>query len=351
MEGLADQVLRGHNLRHDRVSFRSSSINPFGEALGVIQLVALLKRLKPTLVHCASPKGVLYGGIAARIAGVPCLVLAISGMGYAFTSTDSVSIKRHIIGMIYNVLARFAFGHKHVSVIVQNEDDLQSLTQIGWVKGERIKLIPGSGVELDRYPVVPFSERRNIVLFPARVLYDKGIQEFVEAAAIVAQRCPDWRFVIAGAADYDNPSAAPLSLIEGWTQLGFIDWLGHVTDMSSIFLQSKIVCLPSYREGMPKALLEAAAAGAAVVTTDVTGCRDAIEDGVTGELVPVRDARALARAIYHLIQDEERCKRYGEQGRMLAARKFSVESVIASTLKVYEELAANASGKRNDGRS
>lgn len=346
MEMIANKELQQRDLFHERVRFRSSSINPLLEALGLIQLVSKLKRMAPDLVHCASPKGVLYGGIASRLSGVPSLVLAISGMGYALTSTGSDSLSRRLIGLIYRSLSRFAFGHKNMRVIVQNSDDFESLLQTGWVKKEHISLIPGSGVDLCKYPLVPISARENVVLFPARVLYDKGVQEFIEAATLVSRKCLGWRFVIAGAADYDNPSAPTLSLLNGWRQLGFVELLGHVDDMPAVFLKSKIVCLPSYREGMPKALLEAAAAGNAIVTTDVTGCREAIEDGVTGDLVPVRDANALAEAIYKLIQDEERCKRYGEQGRRRAERLYSIDSVIANTLNIYEELTHNASAFR-----
>lgn len=347
MERVAEQILSQHALTHERVSFRSASVNPILETLGLIQLVLMLKKHNPNIVHCASPKGVLYGGIASRLARVKGLVLAISGMGYAFTPTASISLRRRLIASVYKFLARLAFNHNNIRVIVQNKDDFDSLLRTGWVKRDNIRLIPGSGVDLRQYPLVPMSQRENIVLFPARVLYDKGVLEFVEAATIVHRECPDWRFVIAGAADYENPSAPPLSMLDGWKLLSFIEQCGHVENMPEVFLKSKIVCLPSYREGMPKALLEAAAAGCAIVTTNVTGCREAIEDGVTGDLVPVRDANALAEAIYRLIQDEERYERYGELGRQRAEQLFSVDSVIASTLNIYEDLTKNVSRDRN----
>jgi glycosyltransferase involved in cell wall biosynthesis len=345
MESIAELALARNDLRHDRVCFKSASINPVLEIFGLFQLVLKLKILQPDIVHCASPKGVLYGGIACRVAGVPALVLAISGMGYAFTSIESINIKRRLIGFIYKLLARFAFRHKNIKVIVQNNDDLQMLLETGWVKKERIVLIPGSGVELSEFTVLPMSDRDDIVLFPARVLYDKGVLEFVKAATIIASKCPGWKFVIAGAVDYDNPSAPSQSMLDSWNQLSFIKLLGHVDDMPAMFMRSKIVSLPSYREGMPKALLEASAAGCAIVTSDVTGCREAIEDGVTGDLVPVSDANSLAEAIYRLIQDDERCERYGIQGRKRAEKHFSVESVISNTLNIYEDLTQNASTK------
>lgn len=346
MEQAAVQKLSNYSIVHERVDFSSASVNPFKEALGLIQLCLKLRKLNPEIVHCASPKGLLYGGIAARLTGVPCLVLAVSGMGYAFTQGSGASPARRLIGFIYRSLAKFAFNHKNLRVIVQNSDDQAMLVASDLVDAEDIELIPGSGVDLAEFPEASASARENRVLFPARVLYDKGIREFVQAASKVRTQYPDWKFVIAGAADYDNPSAAPRSHIEGWVNEGLIDWLGHVDKMPEVYQKAKIVCLPSYREGMPKALLEAAAAGCAVVTTDVTGCREAIVNGQTGDLVPVRDSDALAEALLALIRDDERRQRYGEYGRLRAIERFSLDSVVNTTLKIYQDLGKNVrSGK------
>lgn len=342
MEQAACEKLSVLPVLHYRVDFKSAGVNPIKEGLGLLQMFLRLKKIRPDIVHCASPKGVLYGGIAARIAGVPNIVLAVSGMGYAFTNTAGFNFGRRFIGLIYRFLAKFAFGHKNLHVIVQNCDDLHTLLSSGWVSKDSITLIPGSGVNLAEFPETPLTERDDTVLFPARVLYDKGVREFIEAARIVRRELPEWRFVIAGAADYENPSAAPKGLVERWVSEGVIEWLGHVDNMPEHYMRAKIVCLPSYREGMPKALLEAAAAGCAVVTTDVTGCREAIEDGVTGDLVPVRDADSLARTLIALMKDEERRKNYAAQGRRRAVERFSLDSVVNVTLNIYQDLRNNA---------
>lgn len=338
METSAEQALSGQGISHKRVSFRSSSINPILEAFGILQLVKELRKIKPTILHCASPKGVLYGGIAARLAGVPCLVLAVSGMGYAFTSGAKVSLSRRVIAFIYSSVAGFAFKHKNVHVIVQNEDDRDSVIRLREVAESDVTLIPGSGVDLSLYPEVSPDAKEKVVLFPARVLYDKGIMEFVQAAEAVRKERADWRFVIAGAADYDNPSAVSSKDVQAWVDAGIVEWLGHVEDMPNVFLKAAMVCLPSYREGMPKSLLEAAAAGCAVVTTDVVGCREAIEPGVTGDLVPVRNVSALTDALLALIDDEERRLEYGRMGRIRAEERFSIESVCEKTLTIYKDL-------------
>ncbi len=342
MEDLATCKLETFPIRHERLCFRSSSVNPFFEAIGLLQLVLKLRKLKPDIVHCASPKGVLYGGIAARMAGVPSLVLAVSGMGYAFTSSEESSFRRRAFSSIYAVLAKLAYGHGNLRVIVQNRDDFLFLHRTGWVEESTIRLISGSGVDISLYKYNSSEKRENVVLFPARVLYDKGIGEFVEAARSIRGTRPEWKFVIAGAAGYDNPSATSRATIEGWVQEGLVVWLGHVENMPQLFMKSSIVCLPSYREGMPKALLEAAAAGCAVVTTDVVGCREAIEPGVTGDLVPAKDANSLASALLGLIDDESRRREYGLNGRKRAEKLFGIDSVVSATLDIYQELLGNA---------
>ncbi len=343
MEGIAEEILLREQIAHRRVGFRSSSINPFLEGWALLKLIYYIRKIKPKIVHCASPKGVLYGGIAARIAGVPCLVLSVSGMGYAFTDNDNNEMHRNMIASMYTILAKFVFKHKNICVIVQNRDDFKFLISSGWLREDAISLIPGSGVDLALYPPVQYSEKQNIVLFPARVLIDKGIFEFVDAAKIVRKAHPTWKFVIAGSADYDNPSAVNEKKILSWVSENWVEWVGHVNSMPELFLKSKIVCLPSYREGMPKALLEAAAAACAIVTTNVPGCREAIEIGVTGDIVPVRDSRSLASALIELIADQERCERYSYNGRRRAVEKYSIETVLESTFSIYKELEDNVS--------
>lgn len=341
MEKAAEHELTIQRISHKRLDFRSSSVNPLSELIGVVQLICTLRRTKPTLVHCASPKGLLYGGIAARLAGVPSLVLALSGMGYAFTSNAPQSFSRRMIALVYKTLAGFAFKHKNLKVIVQNEDDRSGVIRFFGVDRDNVRLIPGSGVNLNQYPVNSFKNKSKIVLFPARVLYDKGILDFVKAAENIRKKRKDWRFVIAGAADYDNPSAVSSDQVKNWVEAGFVEWLGHVEDMPQIFLETAIVCLPSYREGMPKSLLEAAAAGCAIVTTDVVGCREAIEPGVTGDLVPAQNAGLLTDALLGLMNDQLRVAEYGRMGRCRAEQRFSLESVVDETMKVYKGLIEN----------
>ncbi|MEI8303992.1 MAG: glycosyltransferase family 4 protein [Burkholderiales bacterium] len=338
MEATAVAQLAASGILHRRTVSRSSGMNPLLELLGFLQLISFLLRFRPRVVHCASPKGVLYGGLAARICRVPGVILAISGMGYAFTQGAQASATRRWIRRIYGFLVRFAFGHPNSRVIVQNEDDSAALLMNAVIKPGRVILIPGSGVDLTLFANSKQAPKERMVLLPARMLEDKGVREFVAAARMLRRLVPNWRFVLAGAAGYDNPTAIAQSELEQWQAEGVVEWLGHVEDMVPWFTSAAIVCLPSYREGMPKALLEAAAAGCAVVTTNTTGCREAIEPGVTGDLVSVRDPDALAAALLSIIKDEARRLSYGEKGRQRALDRFSVDSVVQQTVDIYKEI-------------
>lgn len=342
MESAATDVLAKEGIVHHRLPFGSATVNPFRELTGLVRMAQLLRRLQPNIVHGASPKGILYGGIAARVAGTPSLVLAISGMGYAFTAGPDGGVSRKLLGAIMNVLARSAFGHRNRKVIVQNIDDRKWVVDAGLCPRDDVHLIPGSGVDVSYFRESSISGKARLVVFPARLLRDKGVLEFVEAVRLIKNQVPDWRFVLAGTAGYRSPNAVSSAEVEAWVAEGLVEWRGHVSDMPSLLAQASIVCLPSYREGLPKALLEAAAAGCAIITADSVGCREAIVTEETGELVPPRDVRALAAALTRLIGDPQRREAYGRCGRLLARRRFSLESILTQIFSLYEALQGRA---------
>ncbi len=337
-EAQAMAALAAAGVNHTRLAFRSGGMNPWVELAGLLQLARHLHRDRPTIVHCASPKGLMYGGIAARMAGVRSLVMAVSGMGYAFTPGAQGGPARSVAAGLSRMLTKLAFAHRHKHVIVQNQDDHANLIAMGLVLPKEMSLIRGSGVDLERFIHANIDAKEPIVLLPARMLRDKGVGEFVAAAkALRAQGCA-WRFVLAGGADHDNPSAFSAAEVEGWTQEGSVEWLGHVADIAPWMARASIVCLPSYREGMPKALLEAAAAGCAVITTDAIGCREAVEHNATGRLVPVGDCIALAQALHELIHDSAARAQYGHAGRQRAIDHFSIDAVVDKTFAQYDAL-------------
>lgn len=340
LEASACKRLAAEGVAHQRTAFRSTGTNPLVEAIGLVQVAFRLWRYKPDLVHCASPKGILYGGTVARWIGCPSLVLAVSGMGFLFTGRPGWWKLVH--QRMYGWCVRLAYGHTNKRVIVQNQDDLQVLSRLQLASSAELALIPGSGVDLAEYVGISPAMREPLVILPARLLRDKGVVEFVEAARAIRAAGCTWRFALVGTADYENPSAVSQEQIQKWVEAGTVEWWGYRDDMPCVFAQAAIVCLPSYREGMPKALLEAAAAGCAIVTTDVVGCREAVIDGQTGDLVPPRDSAALATTLLALITDAPRRASYAVAGRRLAISRFGLPAVIDQTLSIYQELLNRA---------
>jgi glycosyltransferase involved in cell wall biosynthesis len=341
MEVIAIERLKGASLRHQRVSFKSASLNPITEFIGFIGLIKKINAIQPTLIHCISPKGIIYGGMAARFCKTKNLVLAISGMGFAFTQGNSSNQLRSFLSKIYSLLFAFVLRHPNICVIVQNEDDLRSVIKFSNLDPARIRLIPGSGVELEKFIHSEIGSKSPIILLPARMLWDKGVGEFIEAAKQLKRLMPEWRFILAGVADYQNPTSVPVKLLEQLNAKQVIEWVGHVDDMTPYFCDASIVCLASYREGMPKCLLEGAAAGCAIVTTDTIGCREAILPGKSGLLVPARDSEALKNALYLLMCDRELRESFGRAGRELAINKFGLDAVIKDTLSIYKDLLSH----------
>lgn len=331
--------LAEYGLKAESISLSRRGANPVAEFGSVTGLVGLFRRVQPDVVHLVTIKPVLYGGIAARIARVPGVVSAISGLGTLFTTKNTrSSIFRRIAETGYRV----ALGHANQRVIFQNPDDREALVRGCGMRADRAVLIRGSGVPLRDYPHRPEASDTPVVACAARLLREKGVAEFVDAARMLRERGVPARFWLIGDPDPGNPSSFSPEDVETWRQEGVVEVLGYRTDIAELFTQANIVTLPSYREGLPKVLVEAAACGRAVVTTDVPGCRDAIEPDRTGLLVPVRDAEALADALQALIEDPERRQQMGQAGRDLAEREFAIEKVVEAHLAIYRELNGGA---------
>ena len=324
-----------HNIRINR---KGSGF--IGLIATFLKFISLMRKLRPTIVHLVTIKPVLFGSIAARFLRIHAVVVAISGLGYLFVDDGYlVKIRRSLVSLAY----RFGFKNKNIKIIYQNNYDMSILKRITGIEDSKTIIIRGSGVDLTQYIYKPISSRHLNVLFASRLLFDKGILEFVEAARILAsmfhESIPNVRFVIVGSPDPGNPNSVSSSDLKAWVDEGVVEYWGYRDDMPSVISSASIVVLPSYYgEGLPKVLVEAAACGRAVVTTDHPGCRDAIVPGVTGVLVPVRDARALADAIQVLLEHPDNCHAMGRAGRELAEQSFDLKQVIASHLEIYEEL-------------
>ena len=307
--------------------------NPFRE---VIALVRLYHRERPDIVHHVALKPVLYGAFAARLAGVPHVVNAIAGLGWLFTSSGLAV--RTVRPVICRLLV-WLLGSPHSRTIVQNPDDFGLMIKMG-VPEDRLRLIRGAGVDTGVFtPALESPPEPVTVLFSARMLWAKGVGEFVEAARLLTQAGVKARFVLVGEPDANSPASVPMATLHAWHGQNGVEWWGHRDDMPAMFHAAHIACLPSfYREGLPKVLLEAAACGLPIVTTDAPGCREIVRDGDNGFLVPVRDAQALALALRSLIDNAALRAKMGQRAREIVLVEFSQERVIAETLAVYQEL-------------
>ena len=344
-EGPYGEKLRGLGLRWQPLPMDRRSLNPLREALLLLHLVRLFRKERPALVHGFTIKSAVYGSLAARMANVPARVNAVAGMGYVFISD---SPKARLLRPLVRTLLKLALGGRNARLILQNPDDVALFECAGLVHPSQMRLIPGSGVDCSRFH--PDRDRetggRLRVLLPARLLWDKGLAEYVQAARSLHAEGRPIDFLLAGDPDPGNPAAVPEADVREWVGLGLVQWLGHVDDMPRLLRSVDIVALPSYREGLPKGLIEAATSGCALVTTDVPGCREVVTHEVDGLLVPVRDGHALAKAIARLEDDPALRLRLAGAGRRKALEQFDERIVIRNTLAVYDELIPSPSATR-----
>lgn len=323
-----------HSLQIDR-----SAVGPLGLFKLVFSLWRLFWRVRPDVLHLVTIKPVLLGGLAARFAPVGGVLYAVSGLGHVFVAQGVLgSMRRALVSAWY----RFALGARNMRIIFQNPDDRALLESITSLMPEQEVMIPGSGVDLTEYSAVslPTSDA-PVVLMAARLLATKGVREFVAAARQLRNAGVQAQFWLVGDLDPSNPACILPDELAAWAQQGDVQVLGHRNDIPDVMSQAHVVVLPSYYgEGLPKILIEAAACGRAVVTTDMPGCRDAIENKVTGLLVPARDVAALVAAIRRLVEDPVTCAAMGAAGRKRAEQLFDVRRVVQTHLRIYEELEA-----------
>ncbi len=310
--------------------------NPFKELYSLHELVRIYKTERPDIVHHVAMKPVVYGSLAARIARVPRVVNAIAGMGYVFSSD---SIKAKVLRPVIKFVLRMTLNRTNTRTIFQNPDDQNMLIESGIVKNELTSLIRGSGVDPQIYFPSPVPDGVTTVVLASRMLWDKGIKEFVEAARQLRSEQVNARFVLVGDSDTGNHAAVPTTQLEAWSKSGLVEWWGKRSNMPKVFASCHIVCLPSaYGEGIPKVLIEAAACGRSIVTTNAPGCREIVKDNENGILVPIRDHVALAQALRKLINDSSLRTKMGARGRERVLEEFTIEKVVGETLSLYESL-------------
>lgn len=332
----ASRQLASHGLRFVPLPIDRGGTNPLIEARALAAVTALYRAERPDVVHHASPKAIIYGSLAARAARVPSIVNTMSGLGFAMIERPHDPPRIRALRATVTTLYRLALRRRRTWNVFQNPDQRALFLERGLVRESSTMLVRGSGVDTQRFRGAPLPDGDPVVMLPARLLWDKGIGEFVEAARTLKPRLPRVRFVLVGGEDAGNPARIPVEDVKRWQAEGVVEWWGHRNDMPEVFRQASLVVLPSYAEGMPLALAEGAATGRAIVTTDVPGCREVVIDGENGLKVPVRDAASLARAIETLITDRNELTVMGERGRQHVVTHLAIERVIDEMLSVYE---------------
>lgn len=330
--------ITSHGFKHIHFVFNRKGTNPIFELMTILKLSLILITTKPDLVHNLALKPVLYGTLAARLAGVKGIVNLVAGLGYSFSGNSK---KQRIIQFVIKAGLFLTCRSKKVTMVVQNDDDRKVLAHPFCIGTHGVHLIRGSGVNVERFvsqprePASSHGPRQIVVGLAARMLWDKGIGEFVAAARRLKNQT-DAKFILAGPLDPENPVGVSAEQLEAWNQEGAIQWVGEQRNMPDFYGSLDICALPSkYREGVPLSLIEAASCGLSIVATDMPGCRDICRNGLNGFLVPRGDVDSLTANLKKLINDPELRKKMGAASRVLAETEFSQETVIRQTLAIY----------------
>lgn len=336
-------AIRGEGFHLLPLDFQRGGLNLFSDLVVLWKLIRAYRSLKPEIVHHVAIKPVLYGSLAAGIAGVPSIVNALTGLGFLYSADAKGTLR------LLQPLARMVMGiilrNVHGWVIVQNQADFATMQSLLGLRQESLALIRGSGVDMAEYVPTQEPEGPVRITLVSRLLWEKGVGDLVEAAKLLRDRGVECVITLVGEPDVKNRGAIDERLLRRWAEASNVEWWGRRTDIADVWARSHIACLPSYYgEGVPKALLEAAACGRPIVTSDNPGCLEIVEDGVNGLVVPARDPAALADAIAKLMASPELRRRLGAEGRRKVSQGFSQEHVVDETLGLYAQLRGRDSG-------
>jgi len=343
-ESTHGKIIRDQGLTFIPFQISRRGLNPFRELMAILRLIMIYRRERPTVVHHIALKPIMYGTIAAYFSGCRKIINAPVGLGFVFSSG---SWKARFLRPFAHLGFKVLLNPCGSRVIFENQDDIRDFVAAKIVRPEDALLIRGAGVDTQEFPVVPEPGGSPVVILVSRMLWDKGIGEYVEAAQILKTRGRVVRMLLVGAPDDQNPASISAKTLDDWNASGLVECLGHRSDIPNLLAQSHIVCLPSYREGLPKSLLEGLAAGRPLVATDVPGCREAVQDGVNGFLVPAKDALSLADALEKLILSSELRQRMATASRNLALTEFSSLRIETETLAVYFQLTDRVISRKN----
>ena len=346
--GTMDELeqLKQEQLQFHPINFHRSSTGLWQEFKTLLELNKLYKEIQPDIVHHVTIKPVLYGTLVARWVGGIQILSAISGLGYLFIAQGwKSSIRQKILLWGYRAILH----SKKVWILFQNPDDQALFAQHKIIHPQHISIIKGSGVDLQQFAFSAIPKGKIKIILVARMLWDKGVGEFVKAATVLKQQGVDADFLLVGSVDLGNPKSISIEQLEQWSKSGVVKWLGERADIPQLVAKSHIAVLPSYREGLPKSLIEAAAVGRPIVTTNVPGCREVVKEGENGFLVPARDAKKLAAAIKKLTNNPKLLITMGKKSRLMAEQEFSIQKVISKTLALYSKIGSDPKRDKRAG--
>jgi glycosyltransferase involved in cell wall biosynthesis len=339
----ADAIER-EGFRLVALPWRRRSKNLLAELKALLHIIRMYRRERPDIVHHVAVKPAVFGGIAAAIGGRPAQVNAIAGFGYVSTSPQLLA---RLLRPAVRVVFRRVLNRPESFVIVQNPDDAAALTHGRLFDESRIRIIRGSGVDTERFrPAAGRAQgsgeegdARMTAVLAARMLTSKGIRETAAAARALKARAGGVRVVLVGDPDPENPESIGADIIDRWVEEGIVEWRGHVEDMVGVWQSAQVGLLPSYREGLPMSLLEAASCGLPLVATDVPGCREIVRDGENGLLVPVRSIDPIAGALETLASDADLRNEMGRRSREMVEESFAERIVVRETLSLYASIS------------
>jgi glycosyltransferase involved in cell wall biosynthesis len=316
-----------------------SSLSPFKQFLSLLELIKIYRTFRPHIVHGVALVPVILGTLAAWLTHRPKMVSALGGLGYVFTEGKNPFL-RQVLRQGISYLLRWSFRFPQSQVILQNQSDLETLQEIAYLSVEQSHLIPGAGIDLKTHPLLPFPPHPPIRLaFVGRLLWDKGLGDLIQAVKILKGHSIPVELHVYGLPDVANPACIPLHQLHEWSTEGHMHWHGHTSNVVQVYEKSHIAVLPSYREGLPKSLLEAAACGRPIVTTRVPGCQEVIKEGVTGLLVPPRAPQELADTLRSLISQPDLWASMGKAGRHYVEEAFIQEIIYKKTIDIYDNFS------------
>lgn len=334
-------IIESYGISFYPIPFNRKSINPLYEFYTLLKIIIIYSKIKPDIVHHVAAKPIIYGSIAAKFCRIKSVLNAPVGMGFVFSSD---TLKARIIRPILKFFLKYFLNshngkYMRNKVVFENYDDLNYFIEMGALNPTDGCVIRGAGVKVNRiFNKKIYKKVRPTITLVARMLKDKGIREFVDAARILKNKKIKGRFLLVGDIDPLNPSSLEKSTLQTWNDEAIIEWRGWVNDVEKVLEETDILCLPSYREGLPKALIEGAAVGLPIVTTNTVGCKDVVEDGVNGFLVPIKNVNQLANKISILIKSSNLRGKMGKESHKIAKSKFALKKINSQTLKVYNDL-------------